>query len=103
MLYLMAVSVECDQIFRISLGVMEDNKHARSGHLVHNTVVHVNGEGGAFDRWCDHVRLSNGVFPGQDSAEVHELLPVLIRLGVGVRSRVTGIDSKIRAIAVACS
>lgn len=35
------VSLECDQILRISLNVMEDNEHVRVSHVVHDTVVDV--------------------------------------------------------------
>lgn len=62
--------LERNQIFRISLAVMEDDKHIRLGHIVHNTVVLLN-PGGVLD-WCsDHILLSKGEIPCQHSAEVH--------------------------------
>lgn len=83
---------------------MEDNKHAGIGHVVHNTVVQVSGNGaGAFWWRYNHALLSKSKVPSQNSADVHELLPVLIRLGVGIAGRVTCIDSKVSSIAVACS
>lgn len=33
--------------------VMEDNEHVGSGHVIHDTVVHLNGVGG-LGRWHDH-------------------------------------------------
>lgn len=98
----MAVSLECNQVFRTSLAVMEDNEHGGFGHIVHDTVVLLNGDG-AFGRRHDHALCSGGEIPRQHSTEVHALLPVWIRPGVGVLGRVTSIDSKVCAIAVTSS
>ncbi len=79
----MAVSLESNQIFRISMAVVEDDEHAGCSQFVHDTVVHLNGAA-ALGWRCDHVLLSGGVIPRQHSTEVHALLPSLIWLGVGV-------------------
>lgn len=56
----LAVSLECDQIFRVSVAVMEDNEYAGFGHVVHDTVVLLTG----VLLWrYDHVLLSSGVIP----------------------------------------
>lgn len=81
---------------------MEDNKHGGIGQVVHNTVVQVSGDG-AFRWWYNHALLSKSEVTSQNSADVHKLLPIWTWLGVGVMSRVASIDSKIRALAVACS
>lgn len=94
----MIVSLECNQIFRISLSIMEDNKHGRYGHLVHKAVILLNRDGALGWRY-DHVLFSKCVIPRQHVTEVHALLPLWIWLGVGVVGRVTSIDSKVCAIA----
>lgn len=81
---------------------MENNKHAGVDHSVHDAVVLLDGDG-SLGWWHDHVLLANSEIPRQHSAEVHKLLPLLIWLGVGVTGRVAGIDSKVRAITIACS
>lgn len=93
--------LECNQIFRISLAVMEDDKHIGLGHIVHNTIVLLN-PGGVLGRWGDHIFLSKGVIPCEHSAEIHELLPILW-LGVGVPGRVFSVDCKVCAIAITSS
>lgn len=98
----MAVSLELNQIFRISVAVVEDNEHAGLGHVVHDTVVHLNGVV-ALGRRCDHVLLSGGEIPRQHLTEVHALLPSLIWPGVGVLGRVTSIDSKVRTVPITSS
>lgn len=98
----MAVSLECNQILRIGLGVVEDNKHAGIGDLVHNTVEQLNGER-TLGWWSNHVLLTKGVVSSQHSAEVHDLLPVGVGLGIGVLGRVTGVYSKVSAVPIACS
>jgi len=90
----MAVSLECNQVFWIGLGVMEDHKHAWCAHLIHNAVVYFIGVA-PLGRRCNHVRLSDGEVPRQHTAEVHEFIPILVGLGVCVTGRVTGTDSKI--------
>ena len=99
----MTVSLECDHIFRVSLGVVEDDEHGGVGHFVHHTVVLLKGHGSAFGRCDYHALLSEGEIPRQNSTQVHALLPVCIRLGVGVRGRVVSIDSKVCAIAITSS
>lgn len=91
------VSLECNQIFRIGLGVMKHDKHAGGGHIVHHTVIQLNAP---FGWWSDHVLPSKGVVSCQHSAEVHELLSILIRLGVGVTGGVIGLDSKVGTFAI---
>lgn len=81
---------------------MEDNKHVGSGHVVHNTVVQLN-RGGVLDWWRDHVLFPKSVNPGQHSTEVHALLPILVRLGVGALGRVTCLDSKVCTLAISSS
>lgn len=81
---------------------MEDNKHGGIGVFVHNTVVQVSGDG-AFRWWYNHALLSKSEVTSQNLADVHKLLPIWTWLGVGVMSRVASVDSKIRALAVACS
>lgn len=93
------VSLECNQIFRTSLGVVEDYEHAGFGHVVHNTVVLLN-RASALVRWYNHALSSKSEIPSQHLAEVHELLPICIWLGVGILGRVACIDSKVCAISV---
>ena len=79
----MAVSLECNQVFRISLAVMEGYEHGGIGHVVHDAVVLLN-RGGAFGRWYNRVSSSSGEVPRQHPTEVHALLPFLIGPGVDV-------------------
>lgn len=96
------MSLKTDQIFRIRLAVVEDDKHAGIGHSVHDAVVLLSG-GGALGRRYDHALLPNGEVPRQHSTEVHALLTVLVGWGVGVAGRVVSCNCKVGAIAVTSS
>lgn len=78
---------------------MEDNKHAGSGHVVHDTVVLLNSTGALGWRY-DHVLLSQCEVACQHLADVHELLLGWTGLGVGVTGRVASVDGEVCAIAV---
>lgn len=93
------VLLECDQILGTGLAVVEDNEHAGIVLIVHDTVVLLNGHV-ALGRRRNHVLLPLSEIPSQHLAEVHELLPISIRLGVCVAGRVVGIDSKVCAVAM---
>ena len=98
----MIVSLECNQIFRISLGIMEDNENGRLIHVVHEAVVLLNRDG-ALGWWYDHALFSERVISGQYTTEVHALLLLGIWRRVGAPCRVAGIDSKVCAIAIISS
>lgn len=62
---------------------MEDHKHDRIGHIVHNTVVLF--KRGVLLIWCtDHALFSRAVISRQHLTEVHELVSIAIGFGVGV-------------------
>lgn len=90
----LCVLSERNQILRIGLDVMKYHKHAGGVHVVHNAVVQKNRVV-PLGWWSDHGLLSAGEVPGQHSAEVHELLSILIGLGVGVVGGITGLHSKV--------
>lgn len=81
---------------------MKDNKHVGTVHVIHNTVEQVNRVG-ALGWRCNNVFLSKCIFSRQHATEVHALLPILVGPGVGVLCRVTRLDGKVCAVAVASS
>lgn len=82
--------------------VMEDNKHAGTGHVVNNTVIQIIGVG-AFDWWHDHVFFSEGIIPREHTTEVHALLSILVGPGIRVLCRVCSLDSEVCTVAIMSS
>lgn len=93
---------KCNQIFRTSPRVVENDKHGRMGQVVHDTVELMDG-GGRLGRWHDHARFSLSKIPRHNKTQVHELLSFGVWLGVRVVGRVVGSYCKICAVAVSGS
>lgn len=81
---------------------MENNEQIGLSWVVHYTVVQLVGVG-TLGWWHNDVTSSFGEIPRQHTTEVHELVPLVIRLGIGVAGRVTSINGKVSAFAVITS
>ena len=85
-------SLKCYQIFRITVIVKENYKHAGISHLVYHGIVQNFRLGWVFRRRYNHRRFSNAILPDQDSRQIHVATPNTTR---SVSNWVLGISSKV--------
>lgn len=93
---------KCDQIGRITLCVVMDDKQTWVSNVVDNRIIQNVRLLPLFCWWHPHSTLSNSEFPSEDFTKVHSLVFLAIRSGIGVWCRVASINSKIHPLSICC-
>jgi len=96
----MLSGLETDEIFRIGLGILEDDEDSGIVDVVGDGVV---AELGARKlRWFLHVRTTNNELTSQHSTLKHVLDSVRVRRRVSFLSRVVEVRREVDALTVHC-
>lgn len=93
---------KCDQIGRITLCVVMDDKQTWVSNVVDNRIIQNVRLLPLFCWWHPHSTLSSCEFSSEDFTKVHSLVFLTVRSGISVRCREASIYSKIHPLSICC-